>query len=296
MLLKVGSRGLEVKLLQVFLNIGNDGIFGKGTEKAVKVWQTKNGLSADGIVGSTTWSAMGLDELATTDKSELTYTTQNGLVINRHYLPKDEYKQGPIKAEWLFLHHTAGWNNPYKDIDSWGRDSRGAIATEFVIGGPKINGGNIDYDGVVVQSFPEGNWGYHLGNNGSPTMHKNSVGIEVCNFGYLVNGKAYQGTTAEKSQIVTLDKPFRGYIDWHRYSDTQIESLRKLILHIADRDNIDVRAGLPSLIKEKGADAFEWNGDAYYGRVKGLWGHTNVRKDKKDMFPQTELLDMLLSL
>jgi hypothetical protein len=296
MLLKVGSRGLEVKLLQEFLNIGNDGIFGKGTEKAVKVWQTKNGLSADGIVGPTTWSAMGLDKLATTDKSEATYITENGLVINRHYLPKDEYKQGPIKAEWLFLHHTAGWNNPYKDIDSWGRDSRGAIATEFVIGGPKINGGNIDYDGVVVQSFPEGNWGYHLGNNGSPTMHKNSVGIEVCNFGYLVNGKAYQGTTAEKSQIVTLDKPFRGYIDWHRYSDTQIESLRKLILHIADRDNIDVRAGLPSLIKEKGADAFEWNEDAYYGRVKGLWSHTNVRKDKTDMSPQTELLDMLLSL
>jgi hypothetical protein len=296
MLLKVGSKGLEVKLLQEFLNIGNDGIFGKGTEKSVKVWQKSNGLLNDGVVGSTTWSAMGLDKLATTDKSEATYITENGLVINRHYLPKDEYKQGPIKAEWLFLHHTAGWNNPYKDIDSWGRDSRGAIATEFVIGGPKINGDNIDYDGVVVQSFPEGNWGYHLGDNGSPTMHKNSVGVEVCNFGYLVNGKAYQGTTAEKSQIVTLDKPFRGYKDWHRYSDTQIESLRKLILHIADRDNIDVRAGLPSLIKEKGADAFEWNEDAYYGRVKGLWGHTNVRKDKTDMFPQTELLDMLLSL
>jgi len=50
------------------------------------------------------------------------------------------------------------------------------------------------------------------------------------------------------------------------------------------------------LIKEKGADAFEFNEDAYYGRVKGLWTHTNTRKDKTDMFPQTELLDMLLSL
>ena len=293
MLLKVGSRGSEVKLLQEFLKVNPIGTFGPKTEAAVKAWQKTNGLKDDGIVGPVTWDAMGL---ATTDKSELIYTTKNGLTINRHYLPKGEYKEGPIKSEWLFLHHTAGWNNPYKDIDSWGRDSRGAIATEFVIGGPKINGGNIDYDGVVVQAFPEGNWGYHLGNNGSPTMHKNSVGIEVCNFGYIVNGKAYQGTVAEKSQIVTLDKPFRGYKDWHRYSDIQIESLRKLILHIADRDNIDVRAGLPTLIKEKGADAFEWNEDAYYGRVKGLWGHTNVRKDKTDMFPQPELLDMLLSL
>ena len=296
MLLKVGSRGSEVKQLQEFLKIGADGIFGKGTETAVKNWQIKNGLTADGIVGPATWLAMGLDESATTDKSEATYTTENGLVINRHYLPKHEYKQGPIKAEWLFLHHTAGWNNPYKDIDSWGGDARGAIATEFLIGGPKINGGNTDYDGIVAQAFPAGNWGYHLGKNGSQTMHKNSVGIEVCNFGYLVNGKAYQGTTAEKSQIVTLNKPFRGYTDWHRYSDTQIESLRKLILHIADRDNIDVRAGLPALIKEKGADAFEFNEDAYYGRIKGLWTHTNTRKDKTDMFPQPELMDMLISL
>ena len=50
------------------------------------------------------------------------------------------------------------------------------------------------------------------------------------------------------------------------------------------------------MVKEKGADAFEWNADAYYGKVKGLWTHTNTRKDKFDMFPQPELLDMLISL
>ena len=49
-------------------------------------------------------------------------------------------------------------------------------------------------------------------------------------------------------------------------------------------------------LKEKGDDAFEFNEDAYYGRVKGLWTHTNTRKDKVDMFPQQELMDMLTSL
>ena len=44
------------------------------------------------------------------------------------------------------------------------------------------------------------------------------------------------------------------------------------------------------------ADGFEFNEDAYYGRVKGMWTHTNTRKDKFDMFPQEELLDMLISL
>jgi len=293
MLLKLGSQGKEVKELQEFLEIYADGDFGPKTEIAVKKWQSENGLVADGIVGPKTWNEMGL---ATTDASEKIYTTDNGLVINRHFLPVNEYKQGPIKAEWVFLHHTAGWHNPYQTIDNWGKDDRGAVATEFVLGGPSIKGNDDKYDGEMVQAFPEGNYGWHLGKNGSPTMHKNSVAIEVCNFGYVVNGKAYQGTPVVESQIVELAKPFRGHKLWHRYSDAQIEALHKWILWIAERDNIDVRDGLPALIKEKGAEAFEWNADAYYGKVKGLWTHTNTRKDKVDVFPQQELMDMLVSL
>jgi hypothetical protein len=293
MLLKKGTRGNEVKELQEFLGIGADGIFGPGTEAAVKKWQATNGLTVDGIVGPATWDAMGL---ATTDDSEKTYVTENGLVINRHYLPLGEYKTGPTKKEYVFLHHTAGWNNPYRTIDHWGRDNRGAVATEFVLGGPSIKGNDDKYDGVMVQAFPEGGYGWHLGKNGSQHMHTHSVGVEVNNFGYIIDGKTYAGTTAHESQIVKLAKPFRGHSLWHRYSDAQIDAMRLWILWIAERDNIDVRAGLPALIKEKGADAFEFNEDAYYGKVKGTWTHTNTRKDKTDMFPQQELMDMLVSL
>jgi len=293
MLLKKGTRGNEVKELQEFLGIGADGIFGPGTEAAVKKWQAANGLTADGIVGPATWDAMGL---ATTDDSEKTYVTENGLVINRHYLPLGEYKTGPTKKEYVFLHHTAGWNNPYRTIDHWGRDNRGAVATEFVLGGPSIKGNDDKYDGVMVQAFPEGAYGWHLGKNGSQHMHTHSIGIEVNNFGYIKNGKTYAGTKADPGQLVKLDKPFRGYDTWHAYSENQIEALRKWILWIGERDEIDVRKGLPALVKEKGADAFEFNEDAYYGKVKGLWTHTNTRKDKFDMFPQPELLDMLISL
>jgi len=293
MLLKLGSQGKEVKELQEFLGISVDGDFGPKTEAAVKKWQSANGLKADGIVGPKTWDAMGL---ATTDASEKVYTTDNGLVINRHFLPVGEYKQGPIKAEWVFLHHTAGWHNPYQTIDNWGKDTRGAIATEFVLGGPSIKGNDDKYDGEMVQAFPQGNYGWHLGANGSQKMHINSVGIEVCNFGYVINGKAYQGTPVVESQTVTLAKEFRGHKIWHRYSDAQIEALRKWILWVAERDNIDVRKGLVEEIKKKGVDGFEFNQDAYYGKIKGMWTHTNTRKDKVDMFPQPELIDMLLGL
>lgn len=62
MLLKIGSKGDDVKLLQEHLNkIGGyglvaDGIFGSKTESAVKDFQSKSGLIADGIVGDKTWA------------------------------------------------------------------------------------------------------------------------------------------------------------------------------------------------------------------------------------------------
>jgi putative chitinase len=58
MLLKVGSKGNEVKQLQEKLGLSADGSFGPGTEKAVKEWQSSNGLKSDGIVGDGTWSKM----------------------------------------------------------------------------------------------------------------------------------------------------------------------------------------------------------------------------------------------
>lgn len=293
MILKQGSRGALVKELQEFLGITTDGDFGPGTERAVKDWQTKNRLTADGIVGPKTWDEMGI---ATTDSNERIIELPDGLIIDQDFLPKGEYKEGPTKKEYVFLHHTAGWHNPYKTIHNWANDTRGAVATEFVLGGPSIKGNDDKYDGVLVQAFPEGAYGWHLGKNGSQHMHTHSVGIEVCNFGWIKDGKTYAGATADRSQIVTLAQPFRGHKTWHRYSDAQIEVLRKWILWIAERDSIDVRKGLVEEVRAKGAAGFEFNEDAYYGRIKGLWTHTNTRKDKVDMFPQQELMDMLLSL
>ena len=52
--LRKGSKGEGVKMMQEALGIGADGSFGPGTEKALKAWQTKNGLTADGIAGPST--------------------------------------------------------------------------------------------------------------------------------------------------------------------------------------------------------------------------------------------------
>jgi putative chitinase len=66
MILKVGSKGEDVKKLQAKLGLGADGVFGSGTEAAVKKWQASNGLTADGIVGEGTWTKMfGTKQLIT---------------------------------------------------------------------------------------------------------------------------------------------------------------------------------------------------------------------------------------
>ena len=53
--IKQGSRGPLVAEVQEKLDISPaDGIFGPGTAKIVKHWQSSNGLVADGIVGPKT--------------------------------------------------------------------------------------------------------------------------------------------------------------------------------------------------------------------------------------------------
>lgn len=291
-ILKLGSKGDEVKTLQLYLKIKVDGDFGGKTETAVKKWQKEHGLKDDGVVGEKTWNMMGF---ISTDLSETIIQTPK-LIIDQKYMDKDEYLKGPTKKEFLFLHHTAGGHDPYAIVKMWNNDTRGKIGTEFVLGGQSAFNGNPIYDGAIVQAFPEGSYGWHLGDNGSEHMHTHSVGIETCNFGPIKNGKTYTGQLVDAKQIAELKTTFRGSKFYHRYSDKQLLSLKNLILFIAERDDIDVRKGLVQEIKNKGVAGFEFNSDAYYGKVKGMWTHTNTRKDKSDMFPQQELIDMLLSL
>jgi len=52
--------GPSVVWLQQRLRVTADGIFGTGTDTAVRAFQRSNGLTADGIVGPKTWAALGV--------------------------------------------------------------------------------------------------------------------------------------------------------------------------------------------------------------------------------------------
>jgi putative chitinase len=65
MLLKKGDNNENVKLLQSKLGVDPIGNFGPATEAAVKAFQAKNGLIADGIVGDGTWNKIMGSSIAT---------------------------------------------------------------------------------------------------------------------------------------------------------------------------------------------------------------------------------------
>jgi len=63
MLIKKGSTGDDVKKIQGKLNLPQTGVFDQKLEDAVKLWQSKNGLTSDGIMGNISWGKMMQENL-----------------------------------------------------------------------------------------------------------------------------------------------------------------------------------------------------------------------------------------
>ncbi len=304
-MLKRGDSGPDVQTLQSKLLLKQDSQFGPATEKAVIRFQLSNNLPITGIVDADMWTLLfnkvpalqeAIDE--DTDIYGQYFKTNFDQIIHKHYLSPKEYIKGPIKNEYIFLHHTAGGNNPYACVDMWNKDDRGQIGTEFVLGGKNHTTGDAKYDGQMVQAFPTGNQGWHLGLTKSGWMNRHSVGLEICSMGQLTKDyKTYVGTKTHPDEVTTLKESFKGFLYWHSYSDKQIKETEKWIKYVAERDSIDIRLGLKQLIQKYGATkGFDYHEDAASGKIKGLLTHTNVRKDKSDCYPHPDLVDMIMSL
>ena len=88
---KYGSRGEEVRTIQTKLKrwgyySGNiDGIYGSQTQSAVRWFQSKNGLSVDGIAGPKTLAAMGIFNSSTNSGSSATNSNDLNLLARLVY-------------------------------------------------------------------------------------------------------------------------------------------------------------------------------------------------------------------
>ena len=86
---RYGSSGSEVRQIQTklknwgYYNGSVDGIYGSKTVKAVKYFQRKNGLTADGVAGTKTLAAMGINSTsASTSNSSASSNLNSQANIN----------------------------------------------------------------------------------------------------------------------------------------------------------------------------------------------------------------------
>ncbi|MEE0907518.1 MAG: N-acetylmuramoyl-L-alanine amidase [Muribaculaceae bacterium] len=144
--IKKGSRGADVKTLQTKLGITADGIFGNATETAVKAFQTAHGLVADGIVGAKTWAALGVRASAGGRKI-------TEIIVHCEATPEGE----DFTPEQVNICHKQRRFSPYvRDGKTW------YIGYHYV----------IQLDGRIIPCRPESVKGCHCSGHNA-----NSIGI-----------------------------------------------------------------------------------------------------------------------
>lgn len=113
---RYGSSGSEVKEIQTklkrwgYYNGSIDGVYGTQTVNAVKYFQKKNGLTADGIAGSKTLAAMGISSGSSTSSS-----SQSNLNLLAHAIngeARGEPYEGMVAVGAVILNRVRSSNFP----------------------------------------------------------------------------------------------------------------------------------------------------------------------------------------
>jgi N-acetyl-anhydromuramyl-L-alanine amidase AmpD len=314
--------GEDITLLQTmlkehgFFNERIDGNFGQNLLVSVTNFQRAIGTKADGIVGSITWNKLknyGMPVLVQNEiPYEISYVNQNGLTVYNHSLSSDLYYQEDVKKETIWLHNTGGGSRPDWSINGWqkefekdlsgnlildqdGRVKPLKVGVSYIIGRKSSSNDEKLWDGKILNTFDDKYWAYHLGinNNQSLDLNSKSIGIEFCNYGPLtlgIDGRFYNSVNkvVNERDVVKLDRPYRGYDYFERYTESQLESGRSLILHLINKHAIRIDG------KIYNENWFNYNSN--YHSNGGIRTHSHIRKDVFDIFPQKEMIQMLNSL
>jgi N-acetyl-anhydromuramyl-L-alanine amidase AmpD len=292
-MITLGDKGSEVSKLQKYLSmIGYDlvidGYFGNKTLRSLKAFQKKYGLIVDGMADTKTFSAIKAAQKRTSkEDKDNKYPKNYGEldVDTSNHIDSEQYIKQIFNKDKIFIHYTAGGPDAKSVINYWdGNYPR--IATAFVISGRGVE------DGKIYEAHDPDYWSYQLGVKGTKgKLDKHSIGIEICAWGHLdKKGDRYfntYGAEVSSDEVCTLDDEWRGKLYYHAYTDKQVESLEKLIQWIIKAYKIKIQD------IEFDRDWMKYNEDVIKSRTPGVWTHTNVRKDKRDSYPDNRLFDLL---
>lgn len=206
--------------------------------------------------------------------------------------PENRYFKEQTTKRQIVLHHTVSGRGVTGDINWWIQNPQ-RIATCVI----------VDWKGDIYQLFSSIYWAHHLGTRAAnnTALNKAAIGIEIDAWGALVkeNRAWYPARWDETLKKFIPDKRvkpienvqkypdgYRGFYGYEKYTDEQIESVRKLLVYWGEQHNIPLKYN---------EDMWDVSSRAMRGDA-GVWSHTSYRSDKSDAHPQPELIDMLKSL
>jgi N-acetylmuramoyl-L-alanine amidase len=149
---KKGDKGEIVKQIQLALHLLPDGIFGKITEEAVRVFQSDNGLKVDGIVGPATLAKLGIAVAAGMKKSKRFISeiivhctaTAEGKDYTVDDIRKWHKERGWSDIGYHYVIDRKGHILPGRDVDTVGAHCEGhnahSIGVVYIGGVSALNG------------------------------------------------------------------------------------------------------------------------------------------------------------
>jgi len=293
-MITLGDKGKEVSQLQKYLSMLGydlviDGDFGNKTVRSLKAFQKKYRLLVDGIAGEQTFSALKAAQKRTAKEERSSFIVAKNygelIVDSEHHMGSEQYMKQVFDKDKIFIHYTVGGPDARKVIKYWDGNSP-RVATAYV-----MNGRGLE-DGKIFEAHNPDYWSYHLGVKGTKgKIEKHSIGIEICAWGGLdKKGDKfynYYGTEVPVEEVYTLDEEWRGKKYYHMASDKQMESLERLLVWIIGEYKIPVQ----NINFDR--DWAEYNEVLVKDKTPGIWTHTNVRKDKRDMYPDHRVFEVL---
>lgn len=223
---------------------------------------------------------------------------------------EDQYIKEGVNKSQIVLHHSAGWDNARGMFAGWQADKQ-RVATCC----------GIDDSGKIYRAFLSRYWAWHVNimSKGNSTVHQNelfkpfcnmknaqdverrTVAVEVCNWGSLTyrpdsrfrsSFHTWASTierpiTIDENKVITYDEPFRGYRNYEKYTEQEVDSLYRLVKHWMLVHNI----------KFQYDESRFWNvSQAALRGDPGVYAHVSFRADKQDLHPQLEIKQMLTAL
>jgi N-acetyl-anhydromuramyl-L-alanine amidase AmpD len=218
------------------------------------------------------------------------------LKINQLQFDPSQYIATETQKKQIVLHHTASPANSIQGDIDWWQQTKERVATHFIIG----------YDGAIYQLFPLQYYAFHCNvaekSNTIPKQYKTyeqsvkinqqSVGIELDCGGALTyrNGRFstwYNGTIRE-IEVCRLRKIHRGSVNFHRYSDEQVNALGELLGFLVNELAIDLSEWRKTDVNK----IFDLDERAYTGK-SGIYTHNSYQINKNDIYPDSRIIAML---